>query len=357
MIRITAAFAAEGRVSRVREHGMGHIHRSYRVTMEEGEEYLLQQINTLVFQNVPAMTENLVKVTDLLQRKAAERGEDPDKTVLSMIPARAGGYVHQEEDGSRWRLFRFIPGVSAGEDPDNLSELEQAGEAIGQFLTDVSDLPPDSLQETIPHFHDTPYRYYEFRNAIEWDSYSRVSEVEPEIGFILQRSKGLSVVANALQEGRLPYRTAHNDTKINNVLVDPESGRRICMVDLDTVMKGSSLFDFGDAIRSGAAVSMQGYRIPASGLDLKRYEAITGGFMRTARHILTDAEIEMLPRGAWLMTMECGIRFLTDYLQGDRYFRIYSERQNLERAQSQFMLALDMERKHPDMDRILKQYR
>lgn len=354
-MNLSERFRIDGVVLREEAYGEGHINASYRVDLTDGRSLLLQQINTHVFQRPDWLMENIQRVTEYLRVQIARRGGDPERETLRVIPTRSGALYDRDGEGRYWRLYPFISHTVTYQSFSDSRVFQNAGEAFGRFLADLSAYPVETLHEVIPCFHHTPKRYQALEQAADRDIRHLAAHCERELVFAQERNHLYGQIIEALEAGRLPLRVTHNDTKVNNVLMDPETGRGVCVVDLDTVMPGSSLYDFGDAIRFGAATRPEDTTdLAHMKLDLALFEAFARGYMQGAGECLIDEEIRMLPLGALLMTLECGIRFLADALDGDTYFKIHHPGQNLERCRAQFALAADMERKMEDMESIVR---
>ncbi|MBQ8859400.1 MAG: aminoglycoside phosphotransferase family protein [Clostridia bacterium] len=333
-------------------YGNGHINETFVVGQKQ--RYILQKINTTVFTNPDAMMENIIAVTDHLRKKIAAEGGDPDRETLTPIYTKDGKSCYHAPDGYCYRTYLFVEALcfDAVEDPH---QLYHAACAFGKFQRLLADFPAEGLFEVIPRFHDTANRFAHLRNAIENNAAGRVGEVEKEISFALSREADTHVVLDAIAAGEVPVRVTHNDTKLNNVMFDSETREGLCVIDLDTVMPGSLLYDFGDALRFGANAGAE------DETDLSKiyfrmdcFEEFTRGFLRELGDTLTPREIELLPFSVKLMTYECGIRFLTDYLNGDTYFRIHREKHNLDRCRTQFALVADIEKKMDEMHAIVQ---
>ena len=343
------AFQITGNPVACQEFGSGHINQTLKLETDTGAAYILQRINQYVFQKPIQLMENACAITDFLRQKDA----DPRHT-LHFIPAEDGHCYHIDSDGEFWRMYEYVDGLSL-DNPESEEDFYQSALAFGNFQMLLADFPAATLHETIPNFHNTVDRYRLLRESMEADVCGRLKEVGPEVDFLMQHELMACTLQRMLELGMLPLRVTHNDTKLNNVLLDANTREHLCVLDLDTVMPGMSLYDFGDSIRFGAvtATSEDGKDIA---LDLHLFEVYTRGFMSAATN-LTETEVEMLPMGAICMTIELVTRFLKDYLDGDRYFKIAYPTQNLERARSQMRLATDMLRKLDDMcdiiDRIL----
>ena len=330
-------------------YGFGHINGSFLVVTASGRRYILQRINHHTFKNVEGLMENITAITDFLWKKA----EDP-RSVMTLVKTR-GGESYLYTQASYWRVINFVEGTICLQMPETEEDFYQSAIGFGSFQQMLADFPAEKLHETIPNFHNTPDRYRIFLETLEKDPMHRAIKVQKEITFVLERQEEMSVLQNALDIGELPLRVTHNDTKLNNVLLDAETRKALCVIDLDTVMPGSSLYDFGDAIRFGAATAPEDEKdISKVELDLHLFRVFTRGYVKACPN-LTEKEKEYLPLGAKTITMECGIRFLTDYLDGDNYFSIDREGHNLDRARTQFKLVADMEKKWDEMQRIVKE--
>lgn len=347
MEEVVYRFKLEGDAESCESYGGGHINRTYLVRTGAGRRYILQRLNGAVFPDPRGVMENVAAVTGYL----ADRSEDP-RTCLRLVPAVDGALWTQDERGDLWRVYDFVEGSVCPQAPASPEQLYQCAVAFGDFQRRMADFPAETLRQVIPGFHDTPDRYRKLRAALAADALGRAKSVSPELSFALAREEEAGALMRMRRSGELPVRVTHNDTKLNNVLLDPATGRALCVVDLDTVMPGLAVCDFGDAVRSGAATAAEDERdLSRVALDLDAFEAITEGFV-SACPTLTARERESLPLGAWLMTLECGVRFLTDYLAGDMYFATSRPGQNLDRARAQFRLAEDMERKWDGMNAV-----
>lgn len=338
-------FPTEGELVRVEQITAGHINRSYRVTTDVGRRYVLQRVNRYVFCNVDAIMDNLCQIREYL------RGSAEAPPMISFIDTLNGSCFYEDAEGGAWRLCEHVEGSLSLLRPESEADFYQSALAFGRFQYALRDFPAERLEETIPRFHDTPDRFRQLRAAAEADPCARREEVAKELDFALSREGRAAVLQSCRERGELPLRVTHNDTKISNVLLDAKTREAICVIDLDTVMPGLSAYDFGDAIRAGAATDAED--CPGIGLDLGYYAAFVRGFLRACPH-LTARERELLPLGAWTMTLECGVRFLTDYLSGDRYFFTARPGQNLARARAHFSLAADMERRREQMQALVR---
>ena len=332
--------------------GNGHINTTYRVG--DPPQYILQKINTDVFRDPATLMENLVAVTGYLREKIASEGEDPSRRTLTFLPAKNGEYFYRTSEGECWRVYRFIGGARSYENAETPALFAESARAFGHFQKLLSDFPAEQLHEIIPHFHDTGDRLRQLREAIAENRSGRAGDVQKEIAFCMERAGTVNCITSAIAEGSVPLRVTHNDTKLNNVLLDDETGKGICVIDLDTIMPGSLLYDYGDSLRFGASTGAEDERdLSKISFDLTYFEAYTDAFLAELGESIRPREVELLPMSARLMTFECGIRFLADHINGDVYFRIHREGQNLDRARTQFCLVEDMERKDAEMRAIV----
>lgn len=330
--------------------GEGHINETYKVVTESGRRYILQKINNTAFKDVAGLMENIVSVTEYLNKQA----EDP-RAVLHVERAKDGEYYIHHTDDTYWRILDFVEDAICLQAPETPADFYESAVAFGNFQQQLKDFPAATLHESIPNFHNTPDRYRIFKETLARDPMGRAAEVQEEIDFVLSKEADAHVLVDMLERGELPLRVTHNDTKLNNVMLDAKTRKALCVIDLDTVMPGLSLYDFGDSIRFGAATAAEDETdLSKMEMDLELFRIYTEGFL-SACPGLTAAEREMLPMGAKLMTLECGVRFLTDYLDGDHYFAIHREKHNLDRARTQFKLVSDMEKKWEQMHQIVKQ--
>lgn len=357
VVRALEAFELRGEVMQVERFGSGHINDTFLiVTRCDGvnERFVLQRLNTHVFPDIDAMMENIVAVTRHQRAQLLHAGADPYRAVMTVIPARDDRSHHRDQDGRPWRMYLLIEdtfSVDVAEDPRDLLE---AGRAFGRFLATLDDFPAATLHEVIPGFHDTPRRLARFEEVLAADPLGRAASCTDEIAFVRERAADCRYLLDLLAAGEIPLRVTHNDTKLNNVLLDRSSREAICVVDLDTIMPGLAAYDVGDAIRTGASTGAEDERdLSRVRFDPRRYEAFCTGYLERCGNILTAAERRSLPWGARLMTLENGIRFLTDHLEGDVYFRIHREGHNLDRARTQFTLLADMERQFEAMLEIV----
>lgn len=336
-------------------YGGGHINDTY--IAGESPKYILQKINENVFKDPKAVMHNMVGVTEHLKKKIIARGGDPERETLSLIDTKDGKKYYEAEDGKVYRMYKFVDNVNCYNFPDSPEIFEQAACAFGKFQNMLADYPAEDLVETIPDFHNTPKRFRDFEGSVEKNLSGRADSARKEIEFALARKEMTGIIVGAMADGRVPLRVTHNDTKLNNVLFDDKTNEGICVIDLDTVMPGSLLYDYGDAIRFGASTGAEDEKdLDKIEMSLELFEAFTKGFLSQVGDKLTPAERELLPEGAMMMTFECGIRFLADYIDGDTYFKTAYPEHNLVRARTQLKLVADMEKKLDKMREIVAKY-
>ena len=338
----------------------GHINTTYRVYfLRNGEmkDYILQKVNTYVFRKPIDVIENISSVTEFIRAKIKQKQATAKRNVLHYTQTQDGKYYTYMNDGSFWRCCRFIDNSICFEHTDDLGVVERSGKAFGEFQQYLEDYPVESLHIVIPHFHNTVMRYGNFRKSIAEDIVNRVKEVQDLINAYLEVEEVATRLYRLQTQGVLPLRVTHNDTKTSNILFDADTLENLSVIDLDTVMPGLVAFDFGDAIRVAASTAEEDESdLSKVALDMAKYEAFTRGFVRQVKNSLTSAEKETLALGAVAMTVECGVRFLTDYLDGDVYFRIHYIGQNLVRAKCQLALAKDMIKHLDEMQEIVNKY-
>lgn len=356
-----AAFPYEGKITALEPFGSGHINDTYAVYIEGYPTahigYILQRLNTLVFKQPQAVMENIMGVTEYLRQKLEQEGRDTCRGTLHFLKTVDDEVAFYDEQGMPWRSYIFIENSFCYDQSPTPEVFYQSACAFGDFLRLLEGYPANTLHDTIPYFHDTRRRLRALHEAIEENAAGRVESCQPEIQFVLQRAEDCSLLMDMLEAGKLPLRVTHNDTKLNNVLFDKTTGEALCVIDLDTIMPGLALNDYGDSIRFGATKAAEDETdLSKVTLSLPLFEAYTKGFLQTAGPALTPNEIEMLPQGARIITLECGIRFLTDYLNGDTYFKTERPGQNLDRCRTQFKLVRDMEDNFAQMQQIVKKY-
>lgn len=360
MNEVIPALEIDGQLAGVLPYGNGHINDTFAAyfQMNDGtvQRFIIQRINTDIFKNPDELMSNIVGVTQFLKKRIQENGGDPNRETLTLIQAHNGKYHLQDSMGNDWRCYSFIEDTVTYQLVEKPDDFYKVARTFGIFQMLLADYPAHTLYETIPHFHDTPSRFAAFQRAVREDKMGRAAGVQQEIEFVLQREAFTHVLIDLLNKGELPLRVTHNDTKLNNILIDRKTGKGLCVIDLDTVMPGLALNDFGDSIRFGASTALEDEQdLNKVWMDLNLFELFTKGFLETAGQVFSAKEIEMLPAGAKMMTLECGIRFLADYLEGDTYFKIHREGHNLDRARTQFKLVADMEEKWEPMQKIVAQ--
>ncbi len=350
---ISGNFFEPSDIVKIEPYGDGHINSTYKVTLLDNVHGILQQVNHTIFTDVAGLMENIEGVTAYLNTKPLQSGSE----VLKLLYTHSGESFYTHTDGTYWRVYDFIEGATGHTFTEDVSKLYQAGRAFGYFQVLLRDYPVDKLHETIPNFHNTPKRLERFKEVLESDSLGRAQSCQKEIDFVLAHQSVMAKITDAIAEGSVPLRVTHNDTKLNNVLIDDKSGLGRTVIDLDTIMPGSALYDFGDAIRScGSTVAEDSEDLSNLELDIPRFEAFTKGFLEDLGPYLTQKELELFPYGAIIMTLECGMRFLTDYLEGDVYFKVHKDGHNLIRAKNQFAFVAKMEENLQEMESIVKKY-
>jgi thiamine kinase-like enzyme len=355
---IVSHFMFDGAFLKAEAYGLGHINDTYAVYFRQKDgssrRYILQRINHFVFKKPDELMSNISAITRYLREKIIQSGGDPTRETLTLIPTRDDGIFHQTENGDTWRAYVFIENALTYQIPENLDHVYNAARAYGNFQKLLSDFPATQLYETIPGFHNTARRFESFVSVIKTDPHNRAETVKEEIEFVLQRAEEMSVFVDLIDQGELPVRVTHNDTKFNNIMIDDQSGQGICVIDLDTVMPGSLLYDFGDAIRSISNTANEDERdLSIVHFSLETYQRYTQGYLDAMRHSLIPVEIEQLAFSARLMTLECGLRFLADHIEGDIYFRTTRKDHNLDRCRTQFKLVEEMEAQFDQMTGIV----
>lgn len=353
-ISIVKCFKIEGEIIDCYAYGNGHINNTFLAECDDGgkkRRYILQSVNTNVFKKPKQVMSNVLKVTDFLRKKA----ENPDD-VMVLVPANDGKAYMVDEKDHFWRVLSFVEDSICLELPETAEDFYQSAVAFGRFQNQLNDFPVEELFETIPNFHNTPKRFEDFEKAIKEDVVGRVADVVDDIKFYLERKDFCSVLYDANKEGKLPFRVTHNDTKINNVMLDANTRKPKCVIDLDTIMPGFSVTDFGDSIRFGASTAAEDEKdLDKVWVDLDLFRSYTKGFLEGCGGLLSDDEIMLMPEGAKMMTLECGMRFLTDYLSGDTYFKTAYSEHNLVRARTHIKLVSDMEKHWDELKQIVKE--
>jgi thiamine kinase-like enzyme len=329
----------------------GHIHEGWYIhtTHPQFPETILQKVNTHVFPNPAGLMENIHNILNFLQNQS------PTQRQLKVIPTQSGQTYYQGLDGCVWRMYEKIENSYTTQITNSLSQVSEAGRMTGLFLKQLKDYPVESLNISIPNFHNTPKRFQDFITALSHSDQTTIQEVQTEIAFLKDRATQLGLFWDALSDQRLPWRVTHNDTKLDNVLFDLNTHQAICLIDLDTIMPGSALFDFGDALRAmGNPVAEDEPDLSKVVFQMPVFEAYTRGYLSSAGDILSPLELSWLALSPWMITIENGLRFLTDYLHGNQYFRIHYPKQNLQRCRTQLKLVADMERQQPLMESIVQ---
>ena len=358
-----AAFDFGAPVVGALRYGQGHINDTFVVHTQPEDRccrrFILQRMSAAAFKHPDELMENITGVTEYLGREIEKHGGDRDREAMRVLRPRDGDATFfTDSAGGAWRVYPFVEGTICYQSAESPELFAASGRAFGRFQRLLGGYPAETLHETIPNFHNTEDRLAKFKAALAADPLGRAKNCGPEIQFVLDREADCSVALNAMREGKLPLRVTHNDTKLNNVLMDEETREGVCIIDLDTVMPGLVIYDFGDSIRFGANHSAEDEKdLSKVNLDVDLFSVYTAAFLEGAGGSLTNEEIEYLPWGAKLMTLECGIRFLTDYIDGDHYFHINREGQNLDRCRTQFKLVSDMEARWAELEAIVSQYR
>ena len=357
LAEVLEAFGWGETVTYCERYGSGHINDTFLVITKEGDaekKYILQRMNHEIFKDVDGLMNNVSGVTAYLRDIIIKEGGDPERETLNLVPDVNGNLHHIDSIGSHWRVYLFISDATTYNQVEKIEDFYQSAKAFGHFQNLLAGYPVEKLVETIPAFHDTPKRFETFVQAVEEDICGRAASVQEEIAFVMDRKAELGAVMDLQRAGKMPYRVTHNDTKLNNIMIDDVTGEAVCVIDLDTIMPGASVFDYGDSIRFGANTAAEDETdLSKVSLSLELFEVYTKGFLEGCAGKLTDIEVKMLPMGAKLMTFECGMRFLTDYLQGDTYFKVHREGHNLDRCRCQFALVKDMEAKWDEMAKIV----
>ena len=357
---VCATFCIEGEYQRYEIVNSGHINTTYRVYFYRNgnvKDYILQRVNTYVFTDPVAVMENISSVTEFVRSKIKQKQKTAKRNVLHYCKTADGEYYVRTDDGGFWRCCRYIDESVCFENTDDLKVIEESGIAFGEFQLHLADYPVDKLHIVIPHFHNTVWRYENFRKAVEENAANRLQETEQDVAGYLELEEIATTPYKRQKAGILPLRVTHNDTKTSNVLFDAKTRDHLSVIDLDTVMPGLVAFDFGDAIRVAASTCAEDERdLGKVAIDLNKYEAFTRGFVSAIKNSITEAEKDSLALGAIAMTVECGVRFLSDYLNGDKYFKIHYPDQNLVRARCHLVLARDMIAHLDEMQAIVDKY-
>lgn len=357
---ILPQFAFKGKYQGVREITSGNVNTTYLLNYLDGAapyQYILQHINTYVFKNPHEVMRNIAAVTDHLRASLLASNQPIQRRVMELIHTHDDAVLYRDEDGEMWRAYTYIDDAAALDLVETPEQMEEVGRGFGAFQKLLYNFPADKLHESIPHFHHTTKRFYAFVRAVDQDKAGRVKYLEDEIEFLFDRRRMMGEIIRMLEKQEIPLRVTHNDTKANNVLLDRETGKALCVIDLDTVMPGSALFDYGDAIRFGASTAAEDEPDTSKiGLDMAKTKAFTRGFIAETTGFLTDAELLNLPLGVKVITCELAMRFLTDYIDGDLYFKVNSPDHNLIRARAQMALLQDVERREDELNAMCARY-
>ena len=339
-----------------RHYGEGHINDTFVVWREDhSKRFILQRINTDTFTDPVGLMENICGVTRHLREKILAAGGDPARETLNVIPTLSGAACHLDAEGGAWRAYDFVEDTICLQQVGSEADFRTVAETLGKFQNQLADYPASTLHETIARFHDTPNRYANFEKALAADALGRAKDIAPEVAFIHAREKDCHTLLDLLAAGEIPLRVTHNDTKINNVMLDRETDKAVCVIDLDTVMPGSILYDFGDMVRTMTSPAAEDEEdLDKTYLRMPMFEAVVKGYLDAVKDFITPQEISKLAFSGLLITLETGIRFLTDYLEGDVYFKTERERHNLHRARTQLKLVESMEQQMPEMEECIR---
>lgn len=357
---ILSNFAINGEFISCEPYGSGLINRTYVAVYNEGGKrvrYIVQRINTNLFKNVDGLMNNIKLVTEFNRAEIMKRGGDPDRESLTLVPTKNGGTYFRTEEGDCYRVYVFIENAKGYDVVEKPEHFYESAVAFGKFAMLLDRFDSSKLFEVLPDFHNTVKRFDNFRRSLEADKLNRAKDVKKEIEFALEREKITHTIVDLLASGKMPSRVTHNDTKLNNVLIDTRTDKAVSVIDLDTMMPGSICYDFGDSIRFGCNPCLEDTPETEKVIfNMPLFETYTNGYLSVFGDTITDIERKNLPMGAILMTYECGIRFLTDYLDGDVYFRKTREGQNIDRTRSQFKLVSDMEKRYDEMLSAVEKY-
>lgn len=357
---LAAHFSIPGAFIDGRPHGTGHINDTYALRFHQrgaSRRYILQMVNQSVFRDVPALMENVDRVTRHINASLrASDAADRSRRALSLVPTRDAATYHVDPHGEHWRVYQFIEGATTYDVLTSNGQAYEIARAFGTMQTMLADLPDPPLNETIPQFHDGPARFRAFLDALERDPLNRASNAVPEIASVLENAAALDRLPALIDSGLLRLRATHNDCKINNVMIDDQSGEGICVIDLDTLMPGSVLYDFGDMARSSTCpVAEDSLELDRVRLDLERFQYLTRGYLSSAGELLTSVEVENLVFSEKVVTLSLGTRFLTDYLLGDPYFKIHRPQHNLDRCRVQLALVRSIAQQESAMEDVVEQ--
>ncbi len=351
-------FLINGTFVSAEPYGFGHINRTYLVVYNENgkqKRYILQQINSKLFDPVEHLMSNIELVTEFSRKKIVERGGDPDRESLTIVRTKDGKAFYKRDEDSYFRVYIFIENTVAYQTVSNDKDFYYSAIAFGNFAKTLSEFDASKLYEVIPNFHNTVSRYNNFKVAVENDIMGRAKECQKEIDFIMEREHYYNQLVDKLASGEIPLKVTHNDTKLNNVLLDDKTGEPVAVIDLDTIMPGSLCYDFGDSIRFGCNPCEEDEKdLSKVNFRFDLYKIYLDGYLTALGDNITQVEKDNLALGAIMMTIECGMRFLTDYLQGDTYFKTSRPGQNLDRTRTQLKLVYDMEQVFDEMNALVK---
>ncbi len=343
---VGSAFCIHGDFVRAAPYGGGHINDTFAVEYLQGGvpiRYIFQRINHQIFKDPALLMDNISRVLMHSHERLSDT-EDASRRALTLIPSVKGQSYTVDDEGYYWRVYIFIEQATTYDVVENEKQAFEAARAFGNFQNLLVDIPGERLKETIPNFHDTPNRYCTLLSAIEADTENRAKNVKAEIDFVIKREPDTRIIVDGIHDGSIPERITHNDTKLNNVMIDDKTQEGICVIDLDTVMPGSALYDFGDLVRTSTSPALEDEQdLSKVFMRQTMFEALVRGYLSAAGEFLTARELELLPFSGKLITLEIGIRFLTDYLQGDTYFKTHREGHNLDRCRTQLKLVSSIE--------------
>ena len=352
--KISRNFCIAGDFISAEPYGEGHINSTFLLKTTK-KDYIFQKINSEVFKNPPEVMENIILVTEYLRNIIKENGGDVKRETLTVIPTIDGASYFKDENNNYFRIYDFITGAKTYQTVEKPEDFYNAAKSFGRFQNMLSNFPSEKLHETIKNFHNTVNRFENLVKAAEKDEFGRLSEVRDAYEFALKRKDDCKIIVDAIEKGEIPLRVTHNDTKLNNIMIDDETHEGICVIDLDTVMPGSLLYDFGDSIRFGTNPCEEDeHDLSKVYMDINLFEVYAKGFLSELKNSITKKEIELLPISAKLMTLECGMRFLTDYLEGDVYFKTHYPKQNVYRTGTQFKMVADTDEKMDEMNKIIE---
>jgi hypothetical protein len=353
---VLSKFCIEGGIAEVTPYGSGHINGTYFVknSDENAPDYLLQRINNYVFKDIPSLIRNIELVTDHLRKKISLNPDsNPLLEVLTLIPTKDGGYYYQDNDGDYWRIYLYLKNTNSYDIIETAHQAFEGGKAFGRFQSLLSDLDSQLLSETIPNFHNIENRLVKFHQEVEKDSCGLVKDCVPEISFLIERTKEMGTILRMGRDGKIPLRITHNDTKFNNVLLD-KNDKAQCVIDLDTVMPGYVAYDFGDAMRTVTNTAAEDEKdLSKINVNVPLFEAYTKGFLKETVTFLTDEELKSLINGVFLLPYMQAVRFLTDFIEGDKYYKIHFEGHNLQRAKAQIQLLRKLEENRSVLEEII----